>query len=376
MNTIIPLHPGKQQHDALRKIKLLKPFTMRSGDLLHEVEIAYETWGQLTPNQDNVILLFTGLSPSAHAAATEQNPNPGWWQYMIGPGKPLDTERFFIICMNSLGSCFGSTGPASINPKTGERYDLNFPDLMVEDIANAAHQALRELGIERLHAVVGPSLGGMSALAYAMEHNEEVDNLVLISSAAHATPFAIAVRSLQREMIRTDPAWKNGKYQASDLPLDGMRLARKTGLISYRSPEEWITRFGRDKITKCQRMRQDFGAEFEVESYLEHNASKFSSHFDPNCYLYLSRAMDWFDVAEHGGSIEAGLAKIKARRTLVIGVETDFLFPVWQQQEIADTLSSLGKHAQCVALPSVQGHDAFLVDKDGFVPVMQRFFQE
>lgn len=359
---------------ANRTVTLKEPFTLRNGDTLTNVQIAYESWGTLSSNKDNVVLIFTGLSPSAHAASSSDDPTPGWWEYMVGPGKPIDSNHYHVICVNSLGSCFGSTGPASINPKTGDAYRLDFPDLAIEDIANAARLTLRELGINRLNTVVGPSLGGMSALAYAIQHPEEVDNLIVISTATHSTPFTIAIRSLQRELIRSDPAWKNGEYDFIHPPREGIRMARKAGLISYRSPDEWRHRFGRNKIDKSKRSKEPFGLEFEIESYLEYNANKFVDHFDANCYLYLSRAMDWFDIAEHGGSVEAGLSKIKSKRVLVIGVESDFLFPVWQQQELVETLQRLGTSTKLEVLSSIQGHDAFLVDKGHFAPVMRKFF--
>ena len=359
--------------DAVSTV-ILPEITLRSGDTLRNVNIAYETWGTLADDKSNVVLLLTGLSPSAHAASSELNPAPGWWEYMVGQGKPIDSNRHFIICVNSLGSCFGSTGPASTNPKTGEPYRLDFPDLEIEDIANATWLALNELGINKINTVVGASMGGMVALAYAIEHADDVENLVVISAATHSTPFAIALRSVQREMIRLDPAWNKGNYSNESPPRDGIRMARKAGLVSYRSPEEWMKRFGRSKIDKSRRSKEPFGAEFEIESYLEHNASKFVDDFDANCYLYLSRAMDWFEVAEHGGSVKCGLGKIKAKRVLVIGVETDILFPLWQQQELADTLNQLGINAEMKAIPSIQGHDAFLVDGEHFAPVIKDFF--
>jgi len=361
--------------DAVSRITLPE-LTLRSGDTLQNVHIAYETWGKLNEDKSNVVLLFTGLSPSAHAASSALNPLPGWWEYMIGPGKPVDSNRYFIICVNSLGSCFGSTGPASINPKTGEPYRLNFPDLAIEDIANAGYLALKEMGIDKVNTLVGASMGGMVALAYAIEHADELENLVVISAATHSTPFAIALRSMQRELIRLDPAWNNGNYSPKSPPREGMRMARKAGLISYRSPEEWLQRFGRNKIEKSKRSKEAFGSEFEIESYLEHNAAKFANNFDANCYLYLSRAMDWFEIAEHGGNTQCGLAKIKSRRVLVIGVETDILFPLWQQQELADALNQLSINTEFVAIPSVQGHDAFLADEEKFAPVMRKFFAE
>jgi len=347
---------------------------MRCGDVLPEVQIAYECWGTLSPAADNAVLLYTGLSPSAHAASSPADPSPGWWEYMIGPGRPLDTDRLFVVCVNSLGSCFGSTGPASPDPRTGEPYGLDFPQLAVEDIATAGRAAVRGLGIEYLDAVVGASLGGMSALAHAVLFPGEVGRLVTLSAAARPSTWAIAVRSLQREMIRSDPAWNRGRYDERNWPREGMRMARKLGLVSYRSAEEWEGRFGRSRVIEPE--EEPFGTEFQVESYLDANARKFIDTFDPNAYLYLSRAMDRFDLAEHAGSVEAALARVEAARSLVVGVQTDVLFPIEQQQEIADGLRRAGRAVRFEALDSLQGHDAFLVDKERFEPVVRAFFAE
>ena len=232
---------------ARKTVRLPGPFTMRHGGVLPEVDVVYETWGALTPERDNALLLLTGLSPSAHAASSAEDPSPGWWEEVVGPGKAIDTDRFFVVCVNSLGSPHGTTGPASTDPRTGKRYRLTFPVLTIEDIATAAHEALRAIGLTRLRALVGPSLGGMSALAYAILFPGDVDNLVTISSAARATPFAIAIRSVQREAIRTDPEWKGGEYVPPAGPVTGLRLARKLGLITYRSAAEWRQRFKRER---------------------------------------------------------------------------------------------------------------------------------
>ena len=292
--------------DARRYITLDGRFAMLHGTI--EVPtIAYETWGILSPAADNAILVFTGLSPSSHAASSPADPSPGWWEDMIGPDKPIDTRRYFVICVNSLGSCFGSTGPASENPATGSSYRLDFPILALEDIARAGDAVVDALGVERLHAVVGASMGGMTALAYAVGHPQRPAGLVLISSAARCEPFAIALRSLQRELIRADPAWRNGQYAPDQPPIAGMRHARKLGMITYRSAAEWAVRFGRERTTERDASKR-FGIDFEVESYLETHADKFIGAFDANCYLYLSRAMDLFDVADHGRRTRRGLA--------------------------------------------------------------------
>ena len=349
-------------------------FKMFKGSILHNVEIAYETWGRLTNNNDNAVLVFTGLSPSSHAAASELNPDDGWWEYMIGPNKPIDTNKYFVVCVNSLGSCFGSTSPASINKDNGDIYGLDFPELSIEDISKAGHGVLQSLGIDHAHTVVGPSMGGMTALSYALMFPDSLSNLIIISAAARALPFTISIRSLQRELIRSDPLWNNGNYNKDNSPINGMKLARKLGLMSYRAANEWRERFSRERTPKVDNKKM-FDIEFEVENYLDHNAEKFVSMFDPNCYLYLSRAMDLFDVAEHGGTVNAGLAKIRTKRNLIIGVESDILFPLDQQEELAKGFSKAKKNYKFERLNSIQGHDSFLVDIDNFSKVIRDFFK-
>jgi homoserine O-acetyltransferase len=316
--------------------------------------------------------VLTGLSPSAHMMSCEQDPTPGWWEGMAGPGKAIDSSRWFVICVNSLGSDKGSTCPASTNPATGEPYRLDFPELALEDVANAAHDVVRDLGIERLACLVGCSMGGMAALAYMLLHPGTVRAHVSVDTAPQAQPFAIAIRSLQREAIRLDPNWAGGNYDihadGTRYPDMGMSIARKLGVITYRSAMEWNGRFARIRLDAEQREEQQpFGFEFQVESYLEGHARRFVRSFDPNSYLYLSRASDWFDIAEYGGgSVAEGLKRIRIERALVIGVSTDILFPLEQQEQIAEGLQAAGAAVEFVALDSPQGHDAFLVDIDNY----------
>ena len=346
---------------------------MRHGHL-ESPTITYETWGELNFQKDNGILLFTGLSPSAHAASSEVDPSSGWWEQMVGESKPIDTTKYFVICVNSLGSCFGSTGPTSINPETGESYRLDFPVLTIEDIARSGHEVVKSLGLDRLHSVVGASMGGMTSIAYAILFPEIAESVVSISGSARAAPFAISLRSLQREIIQSDPIWNEGNYDVTEEPVMGMRLARKLGMLTYRSAAELEQRFGRELIPEERQTGQSFGLDFEVESYLEAHANKFIGTFDANCYLYLSRAMDLFDVADHGGSVEHGLARVGASRALVIGVETDLLFPISHQKRIADGLVDGRREVIFHSLESIQGHDAFLVDMDRFRPILCDFF--
>jgi homoserine O-acetyltransferase len=348
-------------------------FNMRHGHL-ESPTITYETWGELNFQKDNGILLFTGLSPSAHAASSEVDPSSGWWEQMVGESKPIDTTKYFVICVNSLGSCFGSTGPTSINPETGEPYRLAFPVLTIEDIARSGHEVVKSLGLDRLHSVVGASMGGMTSIAYAILFPEIAESVVSISGSSRAAPFAISLRSLQREIIQSDPIWNEGNYDVTEEPVLGMRLARKLGMLTYRSAAELEQRFGRELIPEERQTGESFGLDFEVESYLEAHANKFIGTFDANCYLYLSRAMDLFDVADHGGSVEHGLARVGASRALVIGVETDLLFPISHQKRIADGLVDGKREVIFHSLESIQGHDAFLVDMDRFRPILCDFF--
>ena len=364
-----------------RYIDLPSPFPMKRGGGLHGARMAYETWGTLNPGRDNAILIVPGLSPDAHAAANAANPAPGWWEAMLGPGKPIDSDRWFVICVNSLGSCKGSTGPASINPDTGTPYRLDFPQLSIEDGANAAAHVVRELGIDQLACVIGNSMGGMAALALLVRHPGIARSHVNISGAAKALPFSIAIRSLQREAIRLDPNWNDGGYDDASYPESGMRMARKMGVITYRSALEWDGRFGRVRLDSDRADDEPFGLEFEVESYLEGHARRFVRNFDPNCYLYLSRSMDWFDLGDYcahrsgdgEGNTRAGLASIRIDKALAIGAATDILFPLQQQREIADGLRAGGADARFLALDSPQGHDAFLVDFDRFGPAVREF---
>ncbi len=356
---------------AIKRYQIEGEFRMRRGTIVSPI-VAYETWGTLNETASNAVLLFTGLSPSAHAASSIEDPSSGWWEDMIGPGKPIDSNRYYVICVNSLGSCFGSTGPASIDPETNRHYRLDFPVLCLEDVASAAAAVLDALGIERLNAVVGASMGGMTALAFCLLFPGRSGGLISISSAARSLPFSIAIRSLQREIVRSDPAWQDGLYPFDAPPATGMRLARKLGMISYRSAEEWTERFGRERAAGDY--DGPFGIDFEVESYLQAHADKFVGAFDPNCYLYLSRAMDLFDATDHGGSLKQGLSRVSLDWALVIGVESDFLFPVEQQEELAIGLKEHVADVEFRRMDSRQGHDSFLVDMDRFRPAIAARF--
>lgn len=348
---------------------------MWRGGQLHGAVVSYETWGKLNAARDNAILLFTGLSPSAHAASSPEDSSEGWWEGMVGPGLAIDSNRYFVVCVNSLGSCFGSTGPASINPASGAAYRLAFPDLSVEDIARAGHETLRSLKIERANTVIGPSLGGMVVLAYAAQFPGATRRLISISGSAAASPFAIALRSIQREAILRDPDWRGGAYTDEQPPATGMRIARKLGMMTYRSAHEWRERFGRLPATPAEQSPQDgpFAPEFAIQSYLEAHARKFVRAFDPNCYLYLSRAMDRFDLAAHGGSHSAALKRSAVERALVIGVDSDMLFAIDEQERLAKSFEQAGAITSFAPLDCIEGHDSFLIAIERFGNEMREF---
>ena len=357
---------------ATRFLHINEPLTMKRGGFLPSFTLAYETWGKLNPERSNAVLILSGLSPSAHAASSAADPTPGWWEKMIGPGAPIDTDRFYVIALNSLGSCKGSTGPASVNPQTNRPYRLDFPELSVEDIARSAVLLIKHMNIDQLCTMVGPSMGGMSALAYLQQNPNGARHFLTISSSPNSEPFSIAIRSLQRELIVSDPDWNNGNYTQRQWPEKGMRMVRKLGMLSYRSSEEWRTRFGRRKQDYFP--TELFGMNYEVESYLEAAARRFVHSFDPCSYLYLSRAMDWFDVADGYPDLTLALAGIQLKSACVIGVETDILFPAHQQEEIADALLANCIDTSFTNLGSLMGHDAFLVDYDHFNPRVTPYF--
>jgi homoserine O-acetyltransferase/O-succinyltransferase len=340
----------------------------RGGSL--DVEIAYETWGTLDARKSNVVFILPGLSPDAHATSSTRDPSPGWWEDMVGPQKNICTDKHFVICINHLGSCFGSTGPASKN-HAGEVLGMSFPKLSIEDLALAATYVLDELKIESAHTLIGPSMGGLVALAFMLRYPNRFERGLIISSAARAEAHSIAIHSLQREAICNDPKWMNGQYAEHAPPLSGMRLARKIGMSSYRSSIEWEERFGNRRANETT--DHPFAFEFTVESYLRAVAKRFADNFDANAYLYLSRAMDWFDVGYHGASATDALRRLSGKSVGVISVTTDQLFPPRQQELLANALTAAGVETTYTVVSSLKGHDAFLVDIKRMGPVINHF---
>ena len=366
---------------AAQQIRLPSPFRLQSGAELTGAEVAVETYGRLSPARDNAVLLFTGLSASAHAASHPGDPSAGWWEHMIGPGKAFDTERYYVVSVNSLGSCFGSTGPGSIDPATGAPYGGTFPELRVEDIARASQAAVEALGIQTLHAVVGASLGGMTVLAHAALFPGRARRLASISGALSAGAAAIGTRSLQREILGA--ALRGGPGAPS--VGHAMRWARKIGIISYVGIDLLEQRFGRDQTEPFA--GRPSGTAFEVENWLEHLAQKWEQQFNPWSYWYISRAMDLFDFADHADvearagdgrrrqseHLASAAKRLELEYALVIGVKQDVLFPLAQQRAIADLLRAASLETEFAQLTSPYGHDAFLTETALFTPVLRRF---
>jgi homoserine O-acetyltransferase len=348
-------------------------FQLEGGGVLHELQIAYETYGVLSPTRDNVIMVCHALSGDAHVAGYHdpEDKHPGWWDDMIGPAKGIDTNRFHVICANILGGCKGTTGPSSINPATGRPYGSDFPAITLRDIVRAHQLLLRHLGIERLYATIGGSFGGMQVLEWGISYPDLVDHCVCIASAASLTTQALAFDIVGREVITSDPAWAGGNYYGTGkLPKDGLAAARMIGHITYLSPEIMTSKFGRRK--KDMPTLERFNTRFEVESYLQYQGEKFVERFDSNSYLHITHAMDSYDLVETYGNLQAAFSRLKARM-LIVALSSDWLFPPEQSLEMATALLQAGKRVSYCLLKAPAGHDAFLVDIEHLSQVIHTF---
>lgn len=354
------------------------PFALSTGYELPELRVAYESWGELNAHKDNAILLQCGMSASSHACSHSGNPVRGWWEDFIGPGRPLDTNLFHVICTNNLGGCFGSSGPSSFHPD-GKRYGSRFPRFEVYDQVAAQFALLDHLGIEKLHACVGASLGGMQSVCAAGRFPERVGKFVSISACAKSFPGSMAFRHAQRQAIMSDPNFNGADYYDGPLPASGLRLARQLGTITYRSGQEWHQRFGQRRHKESTGPK-DLKVEFEIERYLMHQGEKWVNNYDPNSMLWISKAMDSFSMEKPDkdgrASLIEGLATAD-QPALVIGVQHDVLFPVWQQKEVADTLRAAGnRRVVYYELDSIYGHDAFLLDAVSIGPAVKGHLEQ
>jgi homoserine O-acetyltransferase len=395
MATPVPKTVGSVGMVETFHLDLPRAIRLDCGRELHPVRVAYETYGKLAPARDNVILVCHALSGDAHAAGVSKTPPEestrdgfaaedrdrtsakglGWWDGMIGPGKAFDTDRFFVVSTNLLGGCRGTTGPSSINPATGKPYGSDFPVITVADMVRTERAFLDELGIERLAAVAGGSLGGMQAFEWAILYPDQVDAVVAIASTHALQPQGVAWNAVARNAIMADPAWQGGHYYGTGLKPDGgMGVARMVGHITYLSAKSVGDKFGR-RLQFADDIRYTVTEpEFQVENYLRHQASSFVKRFDANTYLYTSRALTYFDLARQYGSgdLVKALRDVRAR-TLLIAFSSDWLYPPSGSEELAVALRVLGKDVELHVIEAPYGHDCFLLEEARQTPMIQNF---
>jgi homoserine O-acetyltransferase len=370
-----PHDPSSVGAVTAQKARFDKPLRLKGGAQLPAFEIAYETYGELNAERSNAVLVCHALNASHHVAGyyAEDPSNIGWWDNLVGPGKPLDTNRFFVVGSNYIGSCFGSTGPASINPATGKPWGADFPVVTVEDWVEAQARLADHLGIERFAAVIGGSLGAMQALQWTLSYPERIRHSLVIAAAARLTPQNIAFNEVARQAIMTDPDFHGGHYYDKGVvPVRGLRIARMIGHITYLSGEAMAEKFGR--LLRRGAPGFDFDVDFEIESYLRYQGDKFSTYFDANTYLRITKALDYFDpAADFGGSLSAALARAKAA-FLVVSFKSDWRFPPPRSREIVRSLLDNRRICSYLEIDAPGGHDAFLLEDARYHNALRAYF--
>ena len=354
-----------------------KKIKFESGVEFGPVTVAYETYGRLNEAKDNAILVVHALTGDAHAAGyhNENDKKPGWWDDLIGSGKAFDTDKYYVISTNILGGCSGTTGPSSINPETGKPYGLSFPVFTIEDTVKVQKELLDYLGIETLYAVAGGSMGGMQAMQFVMSYPDMVKSAILIATTSRLSPQGIAFNAVGRNSIISDPNWNNGEYyDKSNKPDRGLSNARMIGHITYLCEEAMYNKFGR-KLQDKDHYDFNFDVDFQVESYLQHQGQIFVDRFDANSYLYITKAVDYFDPASKYGSLQNAFKKSDAKY-LIISFDSDWLFPSSQSKEIVNTLMNLGKDVSYCEIKSPCGHDAFLLEYDVQSKIIKSFLND
>ena len=337
---------------------------LECGQKLGPITLAYETYGTLSAARDNAVLICHALSGDAHVAGyhAPDDRKPGWWDLYIGPGKAIDTTKYFVICSNIIGGCKGSTGPSSANPATGRPWGLKFPIVTISDMVRAQAALLDHLGIERLLMVTGGSMGGFQALEWAVRYPERVASAIPIATAARLSAQGIAFNEVGRQAIMADPNWRGGDYDGKEGPLAGLAIARMIGHITYLSDEQMHAKFGR-RLQDRARFGYGFATEFEVESYLRYQGDRFVRRFDANSYLYITKSMDYFDLPARFGSLVEAFQGVRAE-FLVVSISSDWLFPTYQSKEIVKALKASGVPTTFVELDSPYGHDAFFLPNE------------
>ncbi len=339
-----------------RRYSFAKPpdeFTLESGEKLGPITLAYETYGKLNAEKSNAILILHAFSGDSHVAG-----EGGWWSDLVGPGKGIDTDRYFVICSNVLGGCKGSTGPSSVNPETGKPYGLSFPTITISDIVHAQRHLIDHLEIDKLLAVIGGSMGGMQVLQWMACYPHRIRSAVPIATALKHSPQQIAFNEVGRQAVMADPDWRNGNYYEAAPPAKGLAVARMIGHITYMSDTSMAEKFGRK--TKTEKNPFRFGADFEVEGYLRHRGDSFVKRFDANSYLYLTKAIDYFNLL-NGNNVSEVFRGLKAK-VLVLSFKSDWLYPAYQSQEIVKACKLAGVEASYCEITSTYGHDAFLLE--------------
>nr|WP_239565331.1 homoserine O-acetyltransferase [Brevibacillus fulvus] len=340
-----------------------------SGEVLTDVAIAYHTYGTYDRSKGNAVLVCHALTGDSNAAGGGDQ--PGWWGELIGPGKVIDTNRYYVICSNVLGGCYGSTGPASLNPRTGKPYATSFPLVTIRDMVRAQRKLLDSLGVERLYAVIGGSMGGMQVYEWAVEYPEMSELVIPIATCTQTTAMAIAYNDVARQAICSDAEWQNGHYYPAAGPSRGLAIARMLGMITYRSTELFEQRFGRHL---CQQEPNHlYQTCYQVESYLRYQGEKLVSRFDANSYLYLLKAIDTHDIGRGRGGVEQALAKIRAR-LVAIGITNDLLYPPDGQKATVDMLARQGHDSSFYLVESIYGHDGFLIEFEKIGEILRPFF--
>jgi homoserine O-acetyltransferase len=358
-----------------KSLKIDEPFVLESGKSLESITIAYETYGKLNNDRSNAILICHALTGDAHAAGWhEGDSKPGWWDIVIGPGKVLDTEKYFIICSNVLGGCKGTTGPISINPKTGKEYGIDFPVITIKDMVDVQKLLIDSFNINQLYAIIGGSMGGMQVLQWVVSYPEMMKKAIPIATTARSSPQQIAFNEVGRQAIFSDPDWNEGNYYNSGkIPKNGLSLARMIAHITYLSDESMYLKFGRDLQDKDE-ISYDFSMDFQVESYLHHQGESFVKRFDANSYLYITKAVDLFDLAIDGSIID-GFKDVKAKLE-VISVNSDWLYPTEQSTEIVSALNANDVAVSFSEIKSNYGHDAFLLEKGQLNYLLSKFLSD
>ncbi|AQT66957.1 Homoserine O-acetyltransferase [Anaerohalosphaera lusitana] len=353
---------GIVETKRMRVVEEDSPLVLRCGKELGPIDVAYETYGKLSEKKDNAVLICHALTGDAHVAGyhKENDRKPGWWEDMVGPGKAIDTNKYFVICSNVLGSCYGTTGPVETNPKTGEPYGLDFPIVTIADMVEVQKLLLDKLGIKELLAVIGGSMGGMQVLQWTVTYPEMIKSAVVAASTTKLGAQAIAFDAVGRHAILADGNFAGGRYHGKDTPDNGLAIARMIGHITYLSEESMRHKFGRE-LRENSEYSYDFDSEFSVETYLDYQGQRFVERFDANSYLYITKAMDYFDLAQEYGTLQKGFANANCR-FMVVSFTSDWLFTAQQSEEIVNSLAAGGKDVSYCNIYSPYGHDAFLLE--------------